>query len=169
MSSFEYSVTEVNSPSNLSTVRNRDLIWMMCTSLGETPMWSGWNSLFTPDDLPLQTVAYMNSISLPPTRLDVIVETLKISQQVAIENQEPFVVVHYDLAVAKPAMQIQQAESPKFDNVFICFGPFHIEMAYFGALGHFLDGSGGSTVMTDADVLAHGSLNGFILGKHYNR
>ena len=132
-------------------------------------MWSGWNSMFTLDPLPLQTVAYMNSINLPPTRLDVVAETLKISQQVAMESEEPFVVVHYDLAVAKPAMQIQQEERPQFNNVLICFRAFHIEMAYFGALGHFLDGSGGSTIMADADVLAPGSLNGFILGKHYNR
>ena len=66
-------------------------------------------------------------------------------------------------------MQIQQAESPRFDNVFICFGAFHIEMALFGALGFFLDGSGGPTVLIDADVLGVGSLNGFLLGKHYNR
>ena len=79
------------------------------------------------------------------------------------------VIVNYDLAVAKPAMQIQQMESPKYDNVFICFGAFHIEMAFFGALGFFLDGSGGPTILTDTQVLAPGSLNGFLLGKHYNR
>ena len=32
--------------------------------------------------------------------------------------------VHYDLAIAKPALKIQAQESPKFDNVFICFGTF---------------------------------------------
>ena len=42
-------------------------------------------------------------------------------------------------------------------------------MAYFGAIGYFLDSSGGPTILIDADVLAQGSLNGLILGKHYNR
>ena len=70
----------------------------------------------------------MDNLNLPPTRLDVIVETLKISQKVAIECGERYIVivVHYDLAIAKPAMQIQFTESPKYDNVFISFGPFHI-------------------------------------------
>ena len=42
-------------------------------------------------------------------------------------------------------------------------------MAYFGCLGHFIDGSGGPLVLTECGVLASGSLRGFLLGKHYNR
>ena len=169
ITTFEYLEKEIPRPSSVLSVHLKDFIWMICTSQGRTPMWAGWNSLHIKDDLPPQRVVYMDNISLPPTRLDVIVETLKISQEVALECNEQYAIVHYDLAVAKPAIQIQQAESPRFDNVFICFGAFHIEMAFFGALGFFLDGSGGPTVLTDADVLGVGSLNGFILGKHYNR
>ena len=111
----------------------------------------------------------LKNINLPPTRLDVIAETLKMSLRVAHECGEEYVVVHYDLAVAKPAMQIQATDSPKYDKVFICFGPFHVLMAYFGALGHIIDGSGGPHILTETDVLAPGSLSGFLLGKHYNR
>ena len=71
--------------------------------------------------------------------------------------------------MAKPASQIQAHDSPRYDNVFIMFGPFHIMMAYFSCIGFFLDGSGGEIMMLDAEVLASGSLNGFISGKHYNR
>ena len=52
-------------------------------------------------------LAYMDNLSLPPTRLDVVAETLKISQMVAAQCNEEFAIVHYDLAVVKPAMQIQ--------------------------------------------------------------
>ena len=112
----------------------KDLTWMACVSMAITPMWSGWNSQITEDKLPQQRVTYMDNLNLPPTRLDVIVETLKISQKVAIECGERYIVVHYDLAIAKPAMQIQFTESPKYENVFIAFGPFHICMAYFAVL-----------------------------------
>ena len=88
----------------------------------------------------------MDILNLPPTRLDVVAETLRISQEVASKCDEQYAIVHYDLAVAKPAMQIQQAESPRFDNIFIMFGPFHIEMAYLGALGYLVDGSGGPQI-----------------------
>ena len=66
-------------------------------------------------------------------------------------------------------MQIQLAEAPLFDNVFICFGAFHIMLAYFASLGYLLDGSGGPDILTESEVLAAGSLNGFMSGKHYNR
>ena len=125
--------------------------------------------MITEDPLPKQNVLYMENISLPPTRLDVVVETMKISQQVASECDEEYIVVHYDLAIAKPTLQIQATESPRFDNLFIAFGPFHICLAYFGALGHFIENSGGPEILTESDVLASGSLNGFLSGKHYNR
>jgi hypothetical protein len=108
-----------------------------------TPMWPGWNALVT--------------------------ETLNISKKVAAECADEYAVVHYDLAVAKLAMLIQAEEVPRYDNIFICFGPFHILLAYFGALGHILDGSGGPHILMDVEVLGSGSLNGFLLGKHYNR
>ena len=169
IASFEYQIRHIPRPLNMTTIEYKDMIWMICQSYGETPLWQGWNSLITEDPLPLQSIAYLDSLSLPPTRLDVVAETLRISQEIAIECDEPYAIVHYDLAIAKPAMQIQEAESPKFDNIFICFGPFHIEMAFFATLGYLIDGSGGPELLTDSEVLATGSLNGFLLGKHYNR
>jgi hypothetical protein len=97
-------------------------------------MWAGWNSQITEDKLPPQAVGYMENFSLPPTRLDVVAKTLTVSQKLANECNECNAVVHYDLAIAKPAMQIQAEEKPTYDNVFICFGPFHIQLAYLGAL-----------------------------------
>jgi len=102
-------------------------------------MWRGWNSFVTVDPLPLQQVGYMENIELPPTRLDVVRETLVRSQKVASECGETYAIVTYDLAIAKPALQIQAQESPKFDNVFVCFGAFHISIAYFSALGHIIE------------------------------
>ncbi len=169
ISVFEYDVKETTEPKMLRTVEFRDIFWMMNITTSQTPMWTGWNSLITEDKLPKQKIMYMENLNLPPTRLDVVAETLRISQRVAHECQDEFIAVHYDLAVAKPAMQIQVEEAPRFDNIFICFGPFHIAMAYFGALGHILSCSGGPQILTDTEVLAPGSLNAFISGKHYNR
>ena len=54
---------------------------------------------------------------------------MKLSQAVGECNYKT-VIVHYDLAIAKLALQIQASESPQFDNLFICFGPFHILLAF---------------------------------------
>ena len=119
--------------------------------------------------MPQQIVGYVENMGLPPTRLDVAAETLQIAQSVAAECDEPYALVNYDLAIAKPALQMQANESPKHDNVFVCFGAFHIQMAYFGAIVYALEEPGGQQILTDTEVLAPGSLNGFLSGKHYNR
>lgn len=170
LSTFNYEVYEVANPSNLPQVIKCDTLWMMAFSLlNEMPMWRGWNSKITKDPLPKQIVGYMENINLSPTRLDVVQETLKRSQQVAKECNETYAIVHYDLAIAKQALKIQDKEAPKFDNVFICFGPFHINMTYFACLGYLITSSGGPEILCNSGVLAQGSLNGFISGKHYNR
>jgi hypothetical protein len=86
--------------------------------------------------------------------LDAVAETLNIATRVAEACDELFIVVHYDLAIAKPALQLQGAESPKYDNIFIAFDLFHITMTYFAALGHLIDDSGGPEIHAECDVLA---------------
>ncbi|CAF4952709.1 unnamed protein product [Pieris macdunnoughi] len=94
---------------------------------------------------------------------------MKQSQQVASECNENYMEVTYDLAIAKIALQIQSMEKPRFDNLFIHFGSFHIMMAYFKAVGKFIDGCGITNVMLNSEILASGSINSFITGKHFNR
>ncbi len=64
-------------------------------------------------------------------------------------------------------MQIE--ESPRYGNVFICFGAFHITLVYFAGIGFVLAESVGTEILVETEVLASGSLNGFLAGKHYNR
>ena len=59
---------------------------------------------------------YMQNIRLPPTREDVLKETLKRSQAVAKEFGDKYTVVTYDLSVAKIARQIQIQNFPEFDD-----------------------------------------------------
>ena len=86
------------------------------------PMWVGWNSHLQ------QRVCYMKHIQLPPTRLDVVRETLKRSQDVSDECGQTHRIVTYDLAIAIIAKQLQSEESPQFDNTFDMFGAFHITL-----------------------------------------
>lgn len=73
----------------------------------------------------------------------------------------------YDLAIAKVAMQIQTEESPKFDNVFVNLGGFHIEMALFSAVGKYVAESGGPHILNEVGVIAKGSIKSFLSGKSY--
>jgi len=78
---------------------------------------------------------------------------MDMSQTIAKECNEPYMIVTHDLAIAKPALTIQAEEAPKY-NLFICFGAFHIQLAYFRALGHIIDESGGPQILVDTEVLA---------------
>ena len=101
---------------------------------------------------------------LPSTRLDVVAETLKISQRVAEECQEDFMIVHYNLAIAEPAKQIQQSKSAMFDKMSVCFGAFHIQLAYFVLLGYIKNESRGLIFW---QIQKFGLLG--LSGNHFNR
>ena len=124
--------------------------------------------MFVPDTLPKTVIAYMDPISQPPTRNDVVQETMVRSLTVAAENNQEYAVVSYDLAVALQAYSIQSLKAPEFDKLFILLGLFHLELALFGALGTYIDDSGIEYILTEHGILAEGSLNGFLKGKFYN-
>ncbi|XP_031341089.1 uncharacterized protein LOC116169200 [Photinus pyralis] len=140
------------------TLLNRDI-----------PTWVGWNSQRIRDDLPLQKIWYLPPINASPTNNAVVLHTLKIAQNVASQCAQKYISVTYDLQIAKTAMQIQCQESPKYDNIFIHLGAFHVQLSYFKAVGKFLEESGGPYILIEANVLAAGSLKGFITGTHFNR
>ena len=82
----------------------------------------------------LQKVSYLPPINASPTDNSVVHLTLKMAQQIAEECNSEYMQVTYDLAIARIAFGIQCQEAPKFDNVFIHLGGFHIIMSYFKAL-----------------------------------
>ena len=73
------------------------------------------------------------------------------------------------LAIAKPASQLQDTMQSKYDNVFVCFGAFHIMFCYLSAVGYLMDGSGAVHILMESGALTKGSLTAFLPGKHYNQ
>lgn len=158
-------------PNNLESLKEINFVWILShlLQIENTPMWVGYNSLIYQDNTCMQKVSYLTTINASPTSTSVVIETLKQSQKVAEECGETYMQVTYDLAIAKIALQLQCTEKPRFDNLFIHVGTFHVMMAYFKAIGKFIDNSGIQNIMINSDLLASGSLNGFIEGKHFNR
>ncbi|KAI5733134.1 hypothetical protein M8J76_008091 [Diaphorina citri] len=76
---------------------------------------------------------------------------------------------NYDLAIAKPALQIQSMEAPAYDKIFIQFGAFHIFMAYFSALGKLMAESGYAHVLGQSEILGGNAIKGVLSGRHFNR
>ena len=106
ISTFNYRQYMLDPPVNIRAVQRMNQIWMiLCFLCKDTPMWRAWNFHVHTDKLPQQVIGYMENIELPPTRLDVVQETLRRSQKLASECGDRYTIVHYDLAIAKPALQ----------------------------------------------------------------
>ena len=164
-----FNLTEPNDPKKV-TLQVIDFYWLLQAEVDKPlPLFPGYYSQFVQDQLPQQRIWYMDPISAPPTRNDVVRETMKRSMNVAAETQQKCGIVTYDLAVALKAYSIQALDAPVFDNLLILLGNFHLELAFFGAVGTFINESGAEYLLTEAGVLAEGSLMGFIRGKYYNR
>ena len=146
-----------------------DLLWLWELKRGDTPLYAGFISRFVDDPLPLHRICYMDPIPKSPTDNAVVKETMIRTLNVVRETGQEYAVVTYDLAVAQKAYSIQALESPFFDKLLIMLGNFHTELAFYGALGTMIGDSGIEFVLTEAEVLAEGSMMGFMKGKFYNR
>ncbi len=146
-----------------------DFYWFWKLRNGNIALYSGFISQFIQDSLPLQRICYMDPIPRSPTNNDVVRETMLRSIEVAKETGQSHAVVTYDLAIALKAYQIQAIESPTFNNLLIMLGNFHIELAFYGAVGTYICDSGIEYILSEADILAEGSMMGFLKGKFYNR
>ena len=95
-------------------------------------MWRGWNSQFVKDTLPVQEISYLPNINAPIIRLDVVKQTLDISEQVRKECGQDYMRTGYDLQAAKLGYRIQDRETPLYKQLFVDVGAMHLLMAYFG-------------------------------------
>lgn len=173
LDNLQLSVHEIESlnSANLPLYNAIDTIWMMSHALQllNVPMWVGFNCSINDNNSPKQIISYLTPINASPTNRSVVLETMRQSQRICQDIQQTSIQVTYDLAIAKVALQIQSTEKPAFDNLFIHLGPFHIMMAYFKAVGKIITDCGLSNIMVQSNLLASGSVNGFLEGKHFNR
>lgn len=151
------------------TQRMVDFYWLQLSQQLTQPLFVGFFSQFVQDNLPKHKICYMDPIPASPTKNNVVKETMKRTMNVACETNQEYAVVTYDLAVALKAYSIQFLEAPIFDRLLIMLGNFHLELAFYGAIGTYINESGAEHLLTECDVLAENSLNGFIRGKYYNR
>ncbi|CAG4994332.1 unnamed protein product [Parnassius apollo] len=151
--------------SDKSIAIDKDLVWSRSLSqIDSVPMWLGYNCKIGIDESKIQTVEYLSPINESPTSLAVVQETLNIAKEIAKNCNQQQIIATYDLAIAKLAMQIQHTKNPEFDEIFINLGAFHTQMAFFKAIGKYIDSSGLVEILVlEAEALAGGSMNSFLI------
>lgn len=63
-----------------------------------------------------QIVDYLPQINSSPTSYTIVHEPMIQALRIAEKCHQEHIIVSYDLAIAKMAMQIQLTEKPKFDS-----------------------------------------------------
>ena len=149
----------------------KDVMWMIefATNKNVVPTWIGWNAVVTPTPEHFHQVWYLPQISLSSNQHSVVAKTMNRSLMLAMEGSKTSIAVTYDLIIAKVPMQIQSQEPPKYDQLFVNLGAFHIELAFFEALKKIVRESGGPYVLQEAGVLAKASIRSFLEGTNYKR
>ena len=119
-----------------------DFMWLLQTFTNTTPLYYGYLSKYVTDHLSCTLVTYVDPISLPPTKNDVVCETMVRSIQVSKEMKQKYAIVTYDLVVSLKTYCIQAVQAPRFDNLIILLGNFQIELTLFGAVATYIADSG---------------------------
>ena len=97
MSQFEFTNTTISAPDSYSSYKHLDTLWMVSfNNSNNIPMWTGWNTHTHREQCPQQIITYMNPIPLPPTRTDVVNETLIRSKEVSEECRTRHTIVTSD-------------------------------------------------------------------------
>lgn len=159
-------------PISMNLINKQYFMWMLCHDLKiqKTHMWVGFHHNLNKDvNNKKEKICYLTPINESPTSVSVVVETMKQSQKIASEIELPYINVTYDLAIAKIAIQVQFTEKPVYDNLFIHLGPFHIMLALFRATGKYIDDCGIMNIAVESEIIASGSIDGFLKGKYFNR
>lgn len=157
---------------NLEEANSLNNIWMFMFAINSPrrERWHLFNSKYYTDTNPRQKVAYLQPINKSPVSNAVIQKTMNIALEIAKECSQKNLIVVYDMAIAIKAFKIQSELAPSpFDDLFIFIGPFHTELSYFKAVGKLIVDSGICSLLVQSGLLANGSVNGFLTGKHFNR
>ncbi|CAH3022120.1 unnamed protein product [Porites evermanni] len=114
-------------------------------------------------------VDHMAPVFAPVTENAIVQQILKLSRQASREVHPQYMVVTFDLAVAKKAYSLVWQSPGEFSDVIVHMGSFHLTGAFMGALGKKMRCSGLEEVLIESGICASGSIEQVLTGKHYNR
>ena len=134
------------------------------------PGWTGFN-ICTRDQVLVSedNVGYLPTINAPATELTTVFEILKQSEQIREELLLKTVVVVLDQALYAKATEIAWKHKERFSNILLRMGTFHTICNALSILGKRFRDAGLKDICIEAGIVAEGSINGVLEGKHYNR
>ena len=134
------------------------------------PGWTGYNQLLQDHSiLQKSAIHYLPVIEASPTEYStvntILTNSVKLANQLELESM----VVVFDQAIYAKAQIIRWKDPEIIKKLVIRLGEFHTMMSYLGILGKRFGVAGLQDIIVEAGIVAVGSINGVLSGKHYNR
>ena len=137
---------------------------------GTLPSWTGFNHLLSEVEVPPQSViGYLPVIDGSPTEMNTVLTILQRSVQIADKLNLETVVLVMDQAIYCKAQIIRWRNAQFMKRLVIRLGAFHTAMSFLGCIGKRFRDAGLQDILIESEVVAAGSVNGVLNGKHYNR
>lgn len=112
-------------------------------------------------------VGYLPTINAPATELTTVFEILNQSELIRKELLLETVVVVMDQALYAKATEIAWKHKERFSNILLRMGTFHTICNALAILGKRFRDAGLKDICIEARIVAEGSINGVLDGKHY--
>ena len=152
----------------------KNLVWIVSRQAYQDnqaiPSWTGFN-IRTRDQVPISedVVGYLPTINAPATELNTVFEILNQSERIRKELLLETIVVVMDQALFAKAAEIAWKQKELFPNILLRMGTFHTICNALSILGKRFWDAGLKDICIEAGIVAEGSINGVLDGKHYNR
>ena len=134
------------------------------------PGWTGYNTLIhRNDNLVKSIVAYLPVIQASPTQMDTVFTILKKTIDIANSLKKSEIVLVFDLAIYAKAQEIRWLDLSLNERLVVRLGEFHQSMSFLSVIGKRFRDAGLLDIFIESGIVAHGSANAVVEGRHYNR
>ena len=152
-------------------IRMHYLVWLEARKLKTHPSllvpgWTGFNIKVVVVE---STIGYLDTLDSPATDLKTAYEVLSRGCEIRDRLQLKAVACVFDQAFYAKAMEVKWKHNTLFDVLIIMMGGFHLLMMLLGVIGSRFSDAGIRELAVQSDVMAKGSMEKVISGKHYNR
>ena len=192
---YPLDITTLESPSDCSgavAARHCNLVWLLtrlpsspiplaadgqldtAVTREQVPDWSGFNAALSLSKVPpVSRIGYLPVINQSPTELATVHQVLKNAVNVAKQQGQDDIVVVVDQSIYAKAQELlwmAAVEEPdKFGNVVVRMGGFHVRGVMLAIIGKRFGDAGLCDLLVESELVAQGSVDGVISGKHFNR
>lgn len=156
-----------------SQAKNKNFMWVMARQQyikTSVYSWTGFNVLSNQGKPVVKdTISYLPTIHAPATQMSTVYHILEQVKQIRAHLHIPEIVCVFDQALYAKASEVVWNRPEEYENVILRMGTFHTICVMLSIVGKRFGDAGLRDVAVESDIVAEGSANSVLEGRHYNR